>query len=182
MLHTLEDAWRWYQDTRTLLKFQQRLGRYWDELPWDGPLGKDSTFNDLKGDDLRAKGDNSLLLLDDLAILVFFSVFESIVRQHVLNEVSLEEAAISHRTIKHAVAEAKERIEFGSFFHVLEPFKDQHHDLVAQVDQIRNYRNWVAHGQRGSPTNNVEPQAAYDRLREFLAVLRGQPDSPDSED
>ncbi|MFO0969808.1 MAG: hypothetical protein U0793_29990 [Gemmataceae bacterium] len=44
-------------------------------------------------------------------------------------------------------------------------------DLVTQIDQIRDYRNWVAHGRREAPANNVTPGAAYDRLNEFLAAL-----------
>jgi hypothetical protein len=176
MLDSLEDAWSWFRDTRSLLKLQRRFAIYWDDLPWDGPLGKEDSFQLYTGTDLRRKSHFSLSLLDDLAIVVLFSVFESRVRQYVLREIALEEGTIKHRAIKYAVTEAKERIEFGSFFRVLEPFKDHHHDLVAQVDQIRDYRNWVAHGRPGSPKNNVDPEIAYARLRRFLQVMEGQPE------
>jgi hypothetical protein len=155
------------------VQLQQRMSRYWDDLPWEGSLGKDHTFDNFTGNDLSVKGDFSLSHLDDLAIVVMFSVFESQVRQLVLEEVALEELSLKHRVIISAVNTAKEQIEFGSFYRVLEPFKDHHHDLVAQVDQIRDYRNWVAHGRRGSPKNNVDPEMAYNRLRRFLRVLEG---------
>ena len=57
---------------------------------------------------------------------------------------------------------------------MLSPLKEQGHvsgALVTQVDQVRDYRNWVAHGRRDAPTNNIPPQVAYERLKEFLAVL-----------
>lgn len=177
MPNSLEDAWRWYRDTHSLLKLTGRLARHWDELPWDGSLGKDDSLRTVAASALKASEKNSLLWLDDLAIVVLFSVFESHVRQHVLREIAVEELTLQHRSIKSAVSEAKDRIEFGSFYHVLAPFKDQHHDLVAQIDQIRDYRNWVAHGRRGLPTNNVNPSLAYERLRRFLTVLEDQPDS-----
>jgi hypothetical protein len=44
-------------------------------------------------------------------------------------------------------------------------------DLVTQVDQVRKYRNWVAHGRRGDPVNNVAPNEAFDRLGRFLLEL-----------
>jgi len=175
MPNSLDNAWRWYQDTRSLLKLTGRLARHWNELPWTGRLGKDIAFQSFTASELQEKGANSLPLLDDLAIVVLFSVFESHVRQHVLGEVETEEVTLQHRAIKHAVSEAKDRIEFGSFYRVLEPFKDHHHDLVAQIDQIRDYRNWVAHGRRGIPTNNVTPDTAFERLSQFLATLEGQP-------
>ena len=38
----LDDAWTWYVTTRTQVKLFGRLGRkHWDELPWNGALGKD---------------------------------------------------------------------------------------------------------------------------------------------
>jgi hypothetical protein len=39
------------------------------------------------------------------------------------------------------------------------------------VDQVRDYRNWVAHGRREVPTNNITPRIAYDRLAAFLDAL-----------
>jgi hypothetical protein len=172
LLDSLEDAWRWYQDTRIQMKLLRRLASaHWDALPWDGQLGKDSSLHDFSAEELVGKANFSLPHLDDLAIVVMFSIFESEVRQRVLEEVAAEEKALKHRAIRWAVARAKERIETGSFFSVLEPFKDRHHDLVAQIDQVRDYRNWVAHGRRGNPRNHVDPKMAYDRLRRFLQIL-----------
>lgn len=179
LLDSLEDAWRWYQDTRIQLKLLRRLAAvHWAGLPWDGQLGKDSALHDFSAEELVEKADFSLPHLEDLAIVVMFSVFESEVRQRVFEEVSVEGKTLKHRTIRLAVSRALERIQTGSFFNVLEPFKDRHRDLVAQVNQVRDYRNWVAHGRRGSPKNHVDPKMAYDRMRQFLQVLEGQPNPP----
>lgn len=76
---------------------------------------------------------------------------------------------------------------------MLQPLKEQGRieaDLVTQIDQVRDYRNWVAHGRRGRDTgmNRVTPQIAYDRLKDFLGALgiateaEGvEPDSPAEE-
>jgi len=85
--------------------------------------------------------------MDDLAILVLFSVFESEVRQRVLETVDPIVNDITHPVILHAIQNARDTIESGSFFKVLEPFKrPETSDLIEQVNQIRRYRNWVAHG------------------------------------
>ncbi len=42
---------------------------------------------------------------------------------------------------------------------------------AALVDQVRDYRNWVAHGRRELPTNYVTPKQAYARLVDFLDAL-----------
>jgi hypothetical protein len=65
----------------------------------------------------------------------------------------------------------KESIEHGSFFKVMEPYKDVDADLVEEVNQVRRYRNWVAHGRRTKQTPVVRPEVAYDRLKRFLNKL-----------
>ena len=45
-MNTLEEAWKWYENTRHQLKLIQWLGEYyWDEMPWDGKMGKDDSFS-----------------------------------------------------------------------------------------------------------------------------------------
>jgi len=176
MLESLEDAWRWYEDTRQSLRLLRRLSsRYWEELPWDGPLGQDGELRQLTGPSLTEKTDLTLPHLGDLAIVVLFSVFEATVRERVLKEIESEEAGLSHRVIRAAVQEAREQIEEGSFFRVLQPYKDSHADLVEQVNQVRRYRNWVAHGKRGPQPEVVRPRTALERLNGFLLVLQPQP-------
>jgi uncharacterized protein YutE (UPF0331/DUF86 family) len=86
-----------------------------------------------------------------------------------------EAAGLTDPILKEAADDALQGVEEGSFYRrVLSPLKEQGRisaELVTQVDQVRDYRNWVAHGRRDVPTNNVTPELAYERLNEFLAVL-----------
>jgi hypothetical protein len=76
---TLDDAWQWYLDTRSTLLRMERLGRkYWDFLPWQStPLGRDNIFCVLESPQVTGPAQNARRPLDDLAIIVLFSVFEA---------------------------------------------------------------------------------------------------------
>jgi len=39
------------------------------------------------------------------------------------------------------------------------------------VKQVKDYRDWVAHGKKGRPDANIDPHQAYERLTGFLSVL-----------
>ncbi len=146
-----------------------RLGeKHWNDLPWDGGLGRDHHLKDLTSagilDDSRTVLDD----LDDLCVLLLFSVFEAAIRERVLAEVEAELPPLRHVAIKRALDEMKEGIEHGSFFKVLEPYKDGDANLIEQVNQVRRYRNWVAHGRRTGQPAAVDPTTAYSRLKPGL--------------
>lgn len=147
----------------------RRLGdRYWNNLPWQGDLGRDNHLKDL--DSARILNDSRTVLedLDDLCMLLLFSVFEATIRERVLAEVEAQLPPLHHVAIKRALGEMKEGIEHGSFFKVLEPYKDYDPHLIEEVNQVRRYRNWVAHGRRSAQPAAVDPVTAYDRLKRFL--------------
>ncbi len=79
--------------------------------------------------------------------------------------------ALKHPVSQRAAKQVLEQIEEGSFFHVLEPYKPGLADLVEQVNQVRRYRNWVAHGKRGPRPDAVVPTIAYQRLASFANEL-----------
>jgi len=110
--------------------------------------------------------------LDDLAVLLLFSVFEATVRDRTLEEMDRElEKPPRHLVLKKAVGDAKDTIEHGSFGRLTESYKALDPDLRTKVDQVRHYRNWVAHGRRGAAKNNVDPKGARARLEQFLRLL-----------
>jgi hypothetical protein len=178
-MKTLADAWNWYEATKRNLARMQRLGRkHWDDPFLEGAsLWRDDQFRMLEAADLVAETTASLKPIDDLAIVVLFSVFESQVRDYLVARMAPEMEALTDPVLKEAAADARQGVEEGSFYRrVLSPLKEQDRvlpELVTQVDQVRGYRNWVAHGrrERDADMNNVTPRIAYDRLREFLAVL-----------
>ena len=176
-MKTLADAWDWYEATKRNLWRMRRLGsKHWSELPWQtGSIGRDDELRMLEASDIEAETTASLKPIDDLAVVVLFSVFESHVRDYLVARIKPEAAGLSDPILKGAANDAIQGVEEGSFYRrVLSPLKEQggvSADLVTQVDQVRDYRNWVAHGRRDAPTNNVTPELAYERLKEFLAVL-----------
>ncbi len=150
---TLDDAWRWYGSIRQQAKLTSRLaGKYWPDLPWEGVIGRDDFIRDINPEHLKEAASFVTDQLDDLAVLVLFSVFEATVRETVLASVRPEVEQLRHPSLRHAAKEACEAIENGSFFRVLDPFKaDGNANLIEQVNQVRRYRNWVAHGRRSDP-------------------------------
>jgi uncharacterized protein YutE (UPF0331/DUF86 family) len=176
-MNSLADAWEWYGATKRNLTRMQRIGgKYWDDPSLKGAsLWGDDEFKMLASEDVVQETTASLAPIDDLAVVVLFSVFESHVRDYLVQRIKPEAAGLSDPILKQAADDALRGVEEGSFYRrVLEPLKEQSFvsaDLVTQVDQVRDYRNWVAHGRRDMPLNNVTRYAAYDRLKEFLAAL-----------
>lgn len=172
---SLDDAWGWYQAARRQLSLIRRVGeRHWDGLPWgpDSTLGRDDEVREVEGHRVVAEAERALEPLDDLAVLVLFSAFEATVRAAVLEQLDPDRAAVRHPVARSAVDAAVEAVRDGSFFRVLDPFKTEGRaDLIEQVNQVRRYRNWVAHGRRGDPPPAVNPKAAYDRLTRCLVAL-----------
>jgi hypothetical protein len=172
VIGSLDDAWRWYQSTRQLTRTMGRLGeRHWADLPWDGNLGRDDQLKDLTSAGILVHAQTVLDDLDDLCVLLLFSVFEATVRNRVLEDVDKELPFVSHVALRRALDAMREGIEQGSFFRVLEPYKQLDANLIEQVNQVRRYRNWVAHGRRAEQPAAVDPATAYDRLKRFLAHI-----------
>jgi hypothetical protein len=170
------DAWRWYESARAVALAMRRLGRrHWASLPWAGPLGRDDRLRNLEASEVLTQAETVLTDLNDLCVLLLFSVFESTVRDRVLTDVAADLPELHHPALLTAVAGMRDAIEHGSFAQVLEPFKRVDADLVEQVSQVRRYRNWVAHGRRGVPTAMVDPPTGYERLQRFLDRMTAAP-------
>jgi hypothetical protein len=178
-MRTLGDAWNWCVATRRNLSRMLRLGRkHWDDSSLEGAsIWQDDQFRTLEASDIVAETMASLKPVDDLAVVVLFSVFESHVRDYLAARMKPEMEALTDPLLKAAAADTLQGVVEGSFYRrVLYPLKEQGRvsgDLVTQVDQVRDYRNWVAHGrrQRDTDMNHVTPRMAYERLMDFLAVL-----------
>ncbi len=149
------------------------------ENPWVDRLTLDNVLRDVDAEQMAREAKKVENELDDLAVLVLFSVFEANVRDLVASQIRPELAQLKHAALKSAGDDVLKAVEEGSFFRVLEPFKPAATpDLVEQVNQVRRYRNWVAHGCRPEmkPAAAVRPKEAYERLKQFLAVI--QPPAP----
>lgn len=171
MIRSLDDAWKWYSDVRSLAYDMKKLAGKWNDPHFQKVLRRDNRLRGRTSSELRDRASGILDDLNDLAVLVLFSVFEVTVRDRAKADVDRETAAIQHPAVMRAARDLEEAIENGSFGRVTESYKSMDVDLTAQVNQVRKFRNWVAHGRRGRPENSVEPQAAMDRLRRYLARL-----------
>jgi hypothetical protein len=149
-MNTIEDAWRWFRAFEGGLMLNHRLAtRYWEDLPWDGAIGRDDRFRLADAQSIQLDSRFGLDQLNDLAVLVLFSVFEATVRQKVRDEVIRQSQGIENALLISAIDDLQRAIEEGSFFRVLDPFKvSATPELVEEVHQVRRYRNWVAHGRR----------------------------------
>jgi hypothetical protein len=172
MIASLEDAWKWYVSVKELTLAMLALGRkHWDTLPWHGALGQDERLRHLESPEILDWAKVTLGDLDDLCVLLLFSVFEATVREQALLDVAAELPPLRHPALQHAVRTLNEALEHGSFYKVTEAYKALDPDLIEQVNQVRKYRNWVAHGRRGEPQNTVDPKTAFTRLQLFLDRL-----------
>lgn len=173
-MNSLADAWQWYQATKSGLGMVARIARrYWNSWDADSPLGRDRLVRDADPAALRSGVESALVELNEFAVFVLFSAFESEVRRFILEDTRGERAAVTHPTLQHWIRQAETSIEEGSFYKLLEALKTPPlHDEIELVNQVRKYRNWVAHGRRGTKPDNVTPTQAYERLSQVLARFR----------
>lgn len=172
MIIDLRGAWAWYESTMRLVQAARVLGiKHWDSMPWDGPLGRDNLLRHLTGAQLEEWSDCVQADLNDLCVLLLFSVFEARMREQALKDVKTEVKSLHHPALLYAVDGLVDALEHGSFYRVIEAYKKADPDLAEGVNQVRKYRNWVAHGRRDDPECNVDPLTAYLRLSRFLALV-----------
>jgi hypothetical protein len=179
-MKTLGEAWVWYRAVKVGMSRLAHLSKYWDDLPWStgadwiAQLERDNVLKATSATELAAEAKLVKDQLDDLAVFVLFSVFESIIRDLVVQKVRPEVDQIRHTALKKVGMDFLEELAEGSFFQVLQPFKTTDtHDAIEKVNKVRKYRNWVAHGRRGDePIDNVRPEDAYEWLQAFVAIVR----------
>lgn len=172
-LAPLDDWLVWYEATVGSLRRIRRLGdKYWDELPWDGRLGRDHVLGQLEGQEIVADADAALTRLNDLALIELFSIFAGAVRTLVAEQVRAARAGLTHPMLIAAGKDAVDAAERRSFAEILNFYsRGGHADLAEQVRQVRRYRNWLSHGRRGKQLSAIEPKTAYQRLRAFLELI-----------
>jgi hypothetical protein len=172
MIDSLDDAWNWYAAVKTLAQDMRRFAKLWDDPRLAEALGRDNNLRDRTSVDIVDMTTTVLDELDVLSVLVMFSVFEATVRSRASADVEKETGSIRHPAVLHALSELKDAVENGSFGRVTEAYKKMDPNLTTQVNQVRKFRNWVAHGRRGKPENNVNPDTARDRLGRYLDRLQ----------
>lgn len=176
-MNTLDAAWEWYQSTRSGLQLVSRVARrYWNMWEADSPLARDEVVRTSDPNDLHTRSEAALDQLNDFAVFVLFSGFEAEVRRLILEDTQAERVAVTHPALTYWIGRAETAIEEGSFYTLLESIKaPQWHNEREHVNQVRQYRNWVAHGRRGQRPASVTPTQAFGRLSRLLDILRESP-------
>jgi hypothetical protein len=171
MIRSLEDAEKWCRAVKSLAAYMRRIAGLWDDEAIAEVLGRDNRLREVTSGELTDKSTRVMEDRDDLAVLVLFSVFDATVRARTEADVEREIAELRHPAVVSAVKDLKDAIQNGSFSKITTAYKRMDADLTEKVNQVRTFRNWVAHGRRGEPKNNVGPDVAVDRLRNYLARL-----------
>lgn len=96
-MKTLAEAKEWYEATRRNLTRMRRLGqRHWTHPSLEAAsIWEDDTFRMLEASDIVEETTASLRPIDDLAIVVLFSVFESQVRDYLVAQIRPEADALA---------------------------------------------------------------------------------------
>jgi hypothetical protein len=179
-MKTLMDAWEWYESAKTNLVRMRRLGtHHWgDESLQNASIWSDERFKEVEARDIERETDLALAPLEDLGVLVLFSVFEAAVRDHLEGIIRPMTGSLGHPILEHAAEKVLEGIKQGSFANqVLTPLQEQGRitpQLSDKVKQVRDYRNWIAHGKRDPrepSVINLDAKEAFERLKEFLETL-----------
>ncbi len=184
-IEELDARFEWYEATRNSLRRIARIGgKFWADLPWGGSVAmeRDNLLGKLEQTEVLQDATLAISRLDDLAIIELFSIFEGVVRGIVAEQVRNHAISITHPVLVAAAKNAIEATERRSFAEILNSYSEGGYaDLAEQVRQIRRYRNWLAHGQRGTIPRKIEPKTAYQRLRQFLELLRTTSLTPTNE-
>src|SRR5258708_3130394 len=103
-MKTLADAWEWYLSTKRNLDLLQGLGlKHWAGSSMENAsIGGDEKFKELEPATIGQETEIGLRPIDDLAVVVLFSVFEAIVRNHVAARIEPEAAGLSDPILKQA--------------------------------------------------------------------------------
>lgn len=176
-MNRLDDAWNWYRRTREVLGLVRSLAKDWDDgrLPETLHIFKRDEVKQWTGSEIESWANEALEELEDLALVHLFAAFEASIRNRLVVGVEPERDRAEHQFARQAIEKALKEIRIGSFGPILDRLATRHPDLKEQIQQIRRYRNWVAHGKAdlegGGHLPRTDPASAYQRLKKFLQLI-----------
>jgi hypothetical protein len=172
MIRTLDDAWKWYKAVDRLARHMRRMAaNYWDRDELSNLLARDSIFRNRTAAEIRDDANLILDELEDLAVLILFTVFEAEVRDVAQLDAERLLRETSHPAMLSAAKDLEDAIKRGSFSQITAAYQPMDVDMTAQIDQIRAFRNWVAHGRRGLADNLTNPGTAVERMRRYVEKI-----------
>jgi len=172
MIRTLDDAWEWYKAIDRIARHMRRMAaNYWDRDELSNLLARDSILRNRTAAAILDDTNRILDDLEDLAVPVLFTVFEAEVRGVAQVDAERLLREMSHPAMLSATKDLEDAIKSGSFGKVTAAYQPMDVDMTAQIDQIRGFRNWVAHGRRGPVDNLTNPERAIERMRRYVEKI-----------
>lgn len=183
MIRTLDDAWKWYKAVDRLVRHMRRMAaNYWDREELSNLLSRDSIFRNRTAAAILDDANRIEEDLEDLAVLVLFTVFEAEVRGVAQLDAERLLRETAHPAMLSAARDLEDAIERGSFSKLTAAYQPMDVDMTAQIDQIRDFRNWVAHGRRGPVKNLTKPESAIERMRRYVEKMGSLVTAPEGTD
>jgi hypothetical protein len=110
----------------------------------------------------------------DLAILALFATFERFVIEHLQTANRLLAAGYPQQYANKLAEKFESEVEYWRFSEILNLFKGEvDSDLIGQVKQIKQYRDWIAHQNPSKPTpTQAAPETAFDVLTRMIEQIR----------
>ncbi|WP_213762837.1 hypothetical protein [Caballeronia sp. dw_19] len=120
----------------------------------------------------------------DLAILALFATFERFVIEHLQTANRLLAAGYPQQYSTKLAEKFESEVEYWRFVEILNLFKGEvDSELIGQVKQIKQYRDWIAHQNPNKPTPpQATPETAFDVLTRMIEQIRLTHTHPMEED
>ncbi len=163
-MNPLEPVKKWYE----VVNGNQRLIKmFLKKHPGLFPI--ESVLSSKTSDEARDILDKAKIELDDLTIVSLYSIFESKILSQISSIISTIATGPSTEFVKSIAKYTAKNSERWLINDILDLYKSKvNPDLVGNVKQIYNYRNWVAHGKKTGKPLALDPITVYERLFDFL--------------
>ncbi len=111
--------------------------------------------------------------LADSTVLSLWIVFERCLTAHLQGFITLSASTRLTEMMNVHIQEDIERWKMSEKLDMTESLLNAHShpNLVGNLKQIKNYRDWVAHRNPNIKPTNISPEDAYQYLREALQVI-----------
>jgi hypothetical protein len=164
-MNLLNEAKQWYDFKSGIEEALIKLVPQCPSTALEHSLLAGKTLEQIKSD-IRKTKDNS----DDLAIILYWSVFEQTIMNHLIFVVLKFKAVPSSEFEQSIIDYVVGKGEYVRIKDFLDLYKKNSvsETAVGDVKQVYEYRNWVVHGKRERKPLNLSPAVAYQRLSGFL--------------
>lgn len=171
-MNPLDEVIDWYKSNLSQQKFFMEIvknsHKMIDNITVNAILMK-YELSSSKKDEIKTQVDKIKNELNDLTIVSLWSIFEAFLNDELKKQADNITKNIADPILKNISFYSLKESEKWLKDDVLDLYKvSVDSQLVGDVKEIYNYRNWVAHGKTRNKPFNLEPFIAYQKLTEFL--------------